>query len=137
MSNLKNEWPRIREVALQHGVDPLFMLALRKAENGGPGREFGVLDGKSKTYEEQLQVSTKTIRRLLDEYKHNPLRLKLNGSGFRRIIYTEAFVIFAQKSYCPIGAENDPNDLNKNWAENVCDAYYSFVSSSTPELILA
>ncbi len=29
------------------------------------------------------------------------------------------FVDFMQRRWAPIGAENDPDDLNKNWAKNV------------------
>lgn len=135
MIDLKTEWPKIREVALQHGVDPLFMLAIRHAENGRPGREFGVLDGESNDFDRQLSKSTKTIRGFLDTYPHNPLIMMINGSGFRRLVYTEAFILFAQRRYCPIGAENDPEGLNKNWATNVSKHYYSFVRASSPEFI--
>jgi hypothetical protein len=32
---------------------------------------------------------------------------------------TQRFVDFMQQRWAPIGAENDPNNLNRNWAPNV------------------
>ena len=29
------------------------------------------------------------------------------------------FVVFLSKRYCPVGADNDPNGLNKNWLPNL------------------
>ena len=29
------------------------------------------------------------------------------------------FIMFLGSRYCPIGAKNDPNGLNKNWVKNV------------------
>ncbi len=29
------------------------------------------------------------------------------------------FIVFMSKTYCPIGAKNDPTGLNKNWVKNV------------------
>ena len=34
------------------------------------------------------------------------------------------FVDFMQRRWAPIGAENDPDNLNVNWAPNVRDAIY-------------
>ena len=31
----------------------------------------------------------------------------------------EDFIIFMSRRYCPIGAKNDPNNLNINWVKNV------------------
>lgn len=33
------------------------------------------------------------------------------------------FITFLSKTYCPIGAKNDPNGLNKNWVSNVKHFY--------------
>ena len=29
------------------------------------------------------------------------------------------FIVFLSKTYCPVGAKNDPTGLNKNWVKNV------------------
>ena len=49
---------------------------------------------------------------LLNTIKSNLKRW--NGQG--------SFIVFMSKSYCPIGAANDPTGLNKNWVKNV--TYY-------------
>jgi len=33
------------------------------------------------------------------------------------------FIVFLGKTYCPIGAKNDPKGLNKNWVKNVTYHY--------------
>jgi hypothetical protein len=33
------------------------------------------------------------------------------------------FISYMSKSYCPIGASNDPKGLNKNWVKNVTHFY--------------
>ena len=34
------------------------------------------------------------------------------------------FIDYLQRSYCPIGASNDPKGLNRNWSKNVKANYY-------------
>jgi hypothetical protein len=36
---------------------------------------------------------------------------------------TGDFISYLSKSYCPIGASNDPKGLNKNWVKNVKTFY--------------
>ena len=31
----------------------------------------------------------------------------------------EDFIVFMSRRYCPVGAANDPKNLNRNWARNV------------------
>ena len=33
------------------------------------------------------------------------------------------FIVFLGKTYCPVGAANDPTGLNKNWVKNVTYFY--------------
>ncbi len=43
-------------------------------------------------------------------------------SGLKRYsTYTgkDDYIVFLSKTYCPIGAKNDPTGLNKNWVKNV------------------
>lgn len=35
----------------------------------------------------------------------------------------EDFLVLMQRRYAPIGASNDPNNLNRNWAKNVLKLY--------------
>jgi hypothetical protein len=40
-------------------------------------------------------------------------------SNLKRWNGREDFIEFLGRSYCPIGAKNDPKGLNKNWVKNV------------------
>ncbi len=123
---VRQEWDRILVQSRLHGVDPLFMASIRKAENGGPGREFGVLGMEARTFQVQLEISVKTIRRYLSEFMGNPFRLYQTSAGFRRLGYSPEFITYAARRYAPIGAENDPTGLNHHWERNVSDYYRRF-----------
>ena len=122
------EWPQIRSVAFSYGVDPYFMAAIRCAEAGGPGREFGVLSVDAPDFKEQLVRAAKTVRNKLSLNAINPFMLTPTALGFRRLRYTPQFISFLARFYCPIGAENDPEGLNQNWPINVEKFYSRFVS---------
>lgn len=79
------------------------LFAIRKAENGKTPKEFGVLNKQAmrfkdpvKSLECQARWCAGTIKK---RYKGD-----LEAFGAR---------------YCPVGAENDPTGLNKNWVKNV------------------
>ena len=82
------------------------LFAIRKVENGRQGREFGVLVPEAmrfekdpdpiKSLETQAKWAAGTIKK---RYKGN-----LEEFGNR---------------WAPVGAENDPTNLNKNWVKNV------------------
>lgn len=62
---------------------------------------------------------------ILATYKHTtPRQACLNTirSAEKRYSQTnqkEDFISFLSKTYCPIGAKNDPSGLNNNWVKNV------------------
>ena len=90
----------INEVADEYnltGESRLLLFVIRKVENGGSGREFGVLHPKAinTTFRNQAQWAAGTIKKR----------------------YAGDLKAFAQR-WCPIGAENDPQGLNKNWYKN-------------------
>ena len=119
--NLLNELPVILRAAERNnckGDDFLILLAIRKAENGGPGREFGVLHPKCLAEIEihpqdslniQAGWSAATIIK-------NRLRWKVAGRPGE-------FIDFLADRYCPASA--DPQD-NKNWKANVKYFYNKF-----------
>ena len=91
--------------------DQLFvtLLAIRKAENGRPGIEFGVLHPRAVDQPNSLRVQAgwcaATIRK-----------------NYKRWIDSDSdkdFIDFLGDRYCPVGADNDPNGLNKHWKVNV------------------
>lgn len=66
---------------------------------------------------------------IMVKYQHtNPRQACLNTvrSALKRYSKTnqkEDFIVFLSKTYSPIGAANDPNNLNVNWIRNVTFFY--------------
>jgi hypothetical protein len=80
--------------------------AIRYAENGGKGKEYGILHPRVKpTYRSQAGWCAATVQKNYDRW------VKAGRKG--------EFIVFLGNRYCPVGAENDPNGLNKNWIKNV------------------
>ena len=80
--------------------------AIRYAENGGKGKEYGILHPRVKpTYRSQAGWCAATVQKNYDRW------VKAGRKG--------DYVTFLGKRYCPIGADNDPNGLNKHWIPNV------------------
>lgn len=105
-----DELPIIEKAALRNnctGKKFMLLLAIRKAENGGPGLEFGVLHPKAKGTNLNTQAgwAAATVVK-------NYARWQKSGSK-------DTFIGFLSKVYCPIGADNDPNGLNEHWRGNV------------------
>ena len=113
----------IAKAAMKHGVPAAALCALRIAENGGPGREFGVLSTPAPTYEDQVDIAARSFKNAEGRF---------HGSGRPRIArtadgrYTEEFLRFFSHRWAPVGAENDPNGLNKHHADNLIEAYWWF-----------
>jgi hypothetical protein len=85
--------------------------AIRTAENGGKGREFGVLHPKANTYRKQAGWCAFICHRRYQEW----LERKKNGSSSK-------FLVYLANRYAPKGAANDPLLLNFNWMHNVKSA---------------
>lgn len=91
------------------------LFAIRKAENGGHGKEFGVISSPraigrkdepwTVTLDRQAGWAAATIVK-------NRIRWKDAGERGE-------YLKFLAARYAPIGAENDPNGLNVNWYPNV------------------
>ena len=115
----KSEETLIREVAQREGIDARFLQALRRAENGGPGREFGVLSVPAPTYGDQARVAAETVRRNAERFERSGGQVVDPESGR----YTEEFIRFFSSRYAPVGATNDPAGLNRYHARNLVRAY--------------
>lgn len=115
------ELQRISKAALKYGIDAAFVAAIRKVENGRPGREFGVLSVKATSYQSQLTICCATVRNNLIRFgaNRNPLMKRPGPSKTLRIAYNTAFIEFFASRYAPVNAENDPTGLNKNWLKNI------------------
>jgi len=80
--------------------------AIRHAENGGKGKEYGILHARVKpTYRSQAGWCAATVQKNYDRW------VKAGSKG--------EFISFLGAKYCPVGASNDPNGLNKHWIKNV------------------
>lgn len=112
----------IFRVAAEVGVPATLLAALRLAENGGAGREFGVLSEDAATYEAQARIAAVSLR-------NNLLRFVGGKDAVKQAIDATtglacaAFVEFMGRRWAPVGAENDPHNLNANWTGNVKRAY--------------
>ena len=90
-----------------------YVAAIRYAENGGKGRQYGILDKRVKpTYRSQAGWCAATVQKNYDRW------VKAGSKG--------EFVVFLGKRYCPVGADNDPNGLNNHWINNVEEFYKRF-----------
>ena len=97
----------MNHVAEEYKLNPAqhkLLKAIRKQENGGPGREFGVLHPDAMRYKD-------------DPYKSYVTQAHW-AAGTIKKRYTGDVDKFA-KRWAPVGAKNDPKGLNKNWAKNV------------------
>ena len=96
----------IDRVASKYELSPeekRLLLTIRKVENGGPGREYGVLNPKAMRYKDDPIKSVETQAEW--------------AAGTIKARYTGDLEAFAAR-WAPIGAKNDPKCLNKNWVVN-------------------
>ena len=104
----------INAVAAQHGVDALFLWAIRIAERGRPGCEFGVLSVSAPTFIPQTRRCAETLRDRLTECSFNPLGMMSTGSSpLRRLVYLPQFIGFFRRHWVPDDAETAADTLNQ------------------------
>lgn len=101
------------------GVDPSLLTALRRTENGGPGKEFGVLSVPASDFGGQARIAANTVRNNVVRFERGG-GIAVDRSSGR---YTEDFLRFLSSRYAPVGAQNDPNGLNRFHAANLIAHY--------------
>jgi len=126
------EQAAILAIAARRGVDPAAIAALRIAENGRAGREFGVLSiatggdpskpptDPGSTFYAQCDAACSSLAAQVSRQLAagvNPL----DATG--RLTY-DFWQTWARR-WAPVGAANDPTGLNKNWLANAWGAYES------------
>lgn len=70
---------------------------------------------------------------ILAKYKHTtPRQACINTikSALKRWDGKGDFIAFLGRTYCPVGASNDPRGLNVNWVKNVTKLYNKGVKSA-------
>lgn len=122
-----DEKARCAVTAMRHGIDHRLLIALRATENGGPGREFGVLDHDAATWDQQADMAARTIRHTIGRFARN-----VSAFGWwddQHGVYTEAFLQYLSRGgvgydgYAPLRAANDPTGLNANHWPNLARFY--------------
>jgi hypothetical protein len=126
---LASERARIDAVAARHGIDSRLLVALRQTENGGPGREFGIMDGAT-TWDDQADHAARTIRHTIGRFARAVGAFDWwDDEGGR---YTDRFLTYFSRGgpgydgYAPVKnppVENDPTNLNVNHLRNLT-VYY-------------
>lgn len=89
-------------------IKPYFNVAIKKAENNP--RNLGVLSQPVESPAKANQILNNSIANNFWRW----LATSVNNQ-----LPQEKFVDFMQQRWAPIGAKNDPDNLNKNWAPNV------------------
>jgi hypothetical protein len=79
------------------------LFTIRLVENGGPGREMGVLTQNAQRYRGDHAKSLE----LQASYAAGTIKKRYSGD----------LASFANQ-WAPIGVANDPTNLNKNWLAN-------------------
>jgi len=96
----------------RYPVNPYaLLLAIREAERGRKGFEFGIVAAKDTDLKTQAEWACATVRKNFERFAE---------SG------EKDFIAFLGKRWAPVGAENDPQGLNKFWVDNVRYFYNLF-----------
>ncbi len=134
MINWSTEQPQIEAAALLYNVDSLYVCAIRHQENGPssaePGHtfgEFGVPTADAPDYVSQLAACCATVRDRMGEYMGPPFTI-MQGPKVKRLAYARAFITWFASKWAPVGAGNDPTNLNANWPSGVMAAYYGWIA---------
>jgi hypothetical protein len=101
------------------GVDPSLLIALRRTENGGPGKEFGVLSIPAPDLDSQARIAANTVRNTVTRFERGG-GIAVDPTSGR---YTEEFLRFLSSRYAPVGVQNDPTGLNRFHAANLIAHY--------------
>jgi hypothetical protein len=126
----KKEWPALIKVAREYNLsaeDTMLLLAIRDAENGPVGYEFGVKAAKGTNLEEQAKWTAGSIRANRTRYQE----YLTEETGYRGTVAGEDPMDFPEfmayygsptgYGWAPIRGEipEDEKKLNWNWAPNV------------------
>ena len=102
----------------EYPVNPFaLILAIRESERGRPGCEFGVMhpEARETNLRTQAEWAIGTVKKNLER--------------FEKQTEEKDFITFLGKRYAPVGAENDPENLNQNWIKNVRYWYDAFAKN--------
>lgn len=131
MIDWTTEWPQIQKAAALYHVDPYFIGAIRHAENGSPGKEFGVLSVSAPTYTDQLREACESVahKAAVFDGEITVLTLRITKAAMV-LVYSDAFIQKFASVWAPEKVSNDPHNLNANWANNVRLIYYRLMDEN-------
>lgn len=119
-------WPEELDVFLPYARGDLAVFiglaALRKVENGGPGRELGVLSVPAPTLDDQVRIAAASFRNNETRANGTVPRVRDRTTG----LYTAEFLDFFSARWAPLNAPNDPRALNRHHAGNLRKFYRQF-----------
>ena len=121
---------------IEYPVNPYaLLLAIREAEKGRKGFEFGIISAKNTDLETQCRYACETIvnnvkrfHQYLQEGDEKADELCSRSAGFP-LQYND-FITFLGSRYAPVGADNDPHNLNSHWVSNVKFFYNQFTGGN-------
>ena len=123
----------IATISAYYGIDAAMLQAIVDAEGGREAyiRAIECSRPEVSTFEVALAVGAKTVRNALGMYPGSPFVLMphtgpdpwTGENGARRHCYSHDFIARLGSHWAPIGAANDPKNLNLNWVPNVLAAY--------------
>jgi hypothetical protein len=111
------EYDLIIRKSLEFGIDPTFLMALRKTENWWTGKQFWVLKDDLDTFASQLIMACRIIQNNMNRYKAVTEKEPRDSSW----IFSSDFLCFFSSIYAPFWVNNDPRDHLKNMLLNYSD----------------
>lgn len=108
----------VAAAAAKFNLDPALIQAVVIAE-GNILKAVQCSVPSVKTREEALKVVCRSAVGALIRF----VKSDLHDTEFENLDLDEAFVKHWAKRWAPVGAENDPTALNKNWPKNVLKAW--------------
>lgn len=108
-TSVEDEKKVILQVANSYGLtseQTKLLFAIRRAENGSQGREFGVLVPEAMRFANDPDPLKSLATQAM--WAAGTIKKRYNGD----------LEDFASR-WAPVGAKNDPTNLNANWVKNV------------------
>lgn len=132
----------IIEISEHFNVHPGYFLAICDAEKGDIGKECGILPTQAYERDEGFWKSEKFIPyvslpnpSLFKQFVWLASTLKRNFERYENGNYKEDFIDFLAKRFAPIGADNDPYNLNIYWEDNVRDRLKHYIGKENYEVL--
>ena len=93
------------------------------------------------SYGEALAIACKTVRNRVLAFQdwHLPLYTTIRHKDAdpwtgednpRRLMFSDEFIRFLGERWAPVGADNDPQNLNHHWVPNVTAIYHQLLEES-------